>query len=81
MSNCALEFKYVLVKCLLTDERVGEKAKVEYGVLFNMCLRRRVTICMWNCLFGCSLNDRLRVIISRYNDSLKKQKRSFQQTV
>lgn len=45
LSNCALKFKYVIVKSLMMeDKRVGEEAKVEHGVLFIMHLRSRITI-------------------------------------
>ena len=45
LSNCALQFKYVIVKSLvIEDDRVGEEAKVEHGVIFIRHLRSRVTI-------------------------------------
>lgn len=48
LSNCALQFKCVIMKSLMIDDkRVGEEAKVERGVLFIIQLRRRVTIWMW----------------------------------
>lgn len=53
LSNCALKFKYVIVKSLMIeDERVSEEAKVEHGVLFIMHLRSRITIWIWYCLLG-----------------------------
>lgn len=58
-SNCALKFKYMIVKSLMIeDKRVGEEAKVECGVLFIMHLRSRITISILYCLFEYSLNDR-----------------------
>ena len=63
-SNCALKFKYMIVKSLMMeDKRVGEEAKVEHGVLFIMHLRSRITISIPYCLFEYSLNDGLRVNI------------------
>lgn len=63
-SNCGLKFKYVVVKSLMRDDkRVGEEAEVERGVLFIRHLRSRIAICIWYCIFGCSLNNSLRVNI------------------
>lgn len=74
LSNCALKFKYVIVKSLMIeDKRVGEEAKVECGVLFIRHLRSRITIRIWYCLFGHSLNNRLRVNIPSCHASLKKK--------
>lgn len=75
MSNCTLKFKYVIVKSLMIeDKRVGEEAKVDRGVLFIRHLRNRITIWIWYCLFGYSLNNRLRVNIPRCHASFKKKK-------
>lgn len=69
-SNCALKFKYMIVKSLMIeDKRVGEEAKVERSVLFIMHLRSRITIWIWYCLFEYSLNDTLRANIPRYHAS------------
>lgn len=45
LSNCALKFKYVIVKSLvIEDKRVSEEAKVEHGVLFIMRLSSSIII-------------------------------------
>ena len=75
LSNCALKFKYVIVKSLvIEDKRVSEEAKVEHGVLFIMCLSSSIII--W---YGTIYLNILwmRVGIPRYQASLKS---GFQQT-
>lgn len=53
LSNCALKFKYAIVKSLMIeDKRVSEEAKVEHGVLFIIHLRSRITTWIWYYLFG-----------------------------
>lgn len=60
----------MIVKSLMIeDKRVGEEAKVECGVLFIRHWRSRITIWILYCLFGYSLNNRLRVSIPRCHTS------------
>lgn len=49
------------------DERVGEEAKVERGVLFITHLRSTFTVWLRYCLFEYALNGRRKANVPRYH--------------